>query len=324
MSYGSLSKKLKHTMNNIDLVLNDDNMENLSMFKTDFGINFCISYNSLSEYVSCLALSPIVLDIIMNISNSFFTDQGIDFIHKQIEEEKELNTSQKEKSKNIIVEILNLYDSLKKTIPSIDFKSDENELKQLELIFNQFGILKRSLDYFIISLFSYLDLYSMILIQKMISSLGEENIYYAIKNAAQATNPQKNISIALKNIPLHKSDAKGLLDYLIEDEDWQTERRALEEFISLRNRIAHGKPVSCFADIKEKFNQLNKNISKNLDRLINNLNIEKLPFKFKEIITKNDLELHDLIFVIELGKACCKYIALIDNIYFLIIEENNT
>ena len=263
--------------------------------KTDSGKNF---QDNFVELMGILNISNIIALIspIISIMIKIFSN-GVEEFAPSVKEKalKKENLSDSE-----------LEDTLKILLEK--FLSTDSDTKMNEIITK---FLNQINSYYFLALYAYIDLYSMSIYKYVISNLEEEQLFDIVINFNAMDNPTKRIGCIKKTLNLINETR---FNKLLRGRTW---KESIEKLIELRNFLAHRDPILRKSLLEEKFPKTVKTKALKQTKKVfqqeafNNLNNHVLT-KIRKIIEPNLLILFMLI---EIGKDCYGYLALIDTLF---------
>lgn len=285
--------KLKKQMDKLENELKKDSPE-YEFLKTQPGKIFQDNFVELMGIISLsnilAAISPIISRIIKSFENSW-NDFTPDVKDKALKEEK-LSESEVSFSLGLIIEKF------------LTVESDNNLDEIISKILNIIN------SYYFLALYAYIDLYSMSLYKFVISQLEEDELFETVKGFNAMENPGKRIWSIKKTLNVIE-DKK--FDELRKSRTW---KESFEILIKLRDFIAHRDPKLRVSLLEEKFSstiktKAKKQIKKAFDHQAFIKLDDRVLSKIKEII---EPYLLILFLLLEIGKDCYGYLALIDNL----------
>jgi len=192
------------------------------------------------------------------------------------------------------------------------------------------------LEYFILKFYTYLDIYTIALFQFVISKVDTDKVFDLLPHRTNISNPYKMIIFLLKNIPVNegrnsnKNNIKNLHDLtelVFKEEDWLHELNYFDEFMRLRNLIAHRKKIASMKDIVKSFPSHSQIIEKKVEVNTNKISTDEGFIKLRDFLdhlgieqekVRNLLSIKEeikyLYTIPEIAKSCVKIVAYVDNV----------
>lgn len=320
----SFSEAIKNSMKNIEEVYDDKSISNVSAFQTEFGVEFAKNFSELNSFVNFGHLIPVISRIYSIFRDAFNSKDLAVFI----EEKLATTNEQDEMRKNIFLDILEEEQAEKEEEPN-----KEKDTKKLEEVVSDLHVTKRMTDYFVLTLYTYLDAYSMALLQYVLCSVSSDTVYLILDKQQKATNPIERIKAILDSFTVNGintlSDTKK---QLFKKTGWDSDFLAFTSFRKFRNIVAHSKTLASVAELEEAFPKqtqiARKEVEKMKKKQLKQNDWDKIlasiePLNLNDrIIAEIKAIFEDILsfyIIAELGKSCTRYIAFIDtmmSIYF--------
>lgn len=320
-----MDDRLLQLMEEIDEHLKEEKGD-LTFFCTEFGEEFEDNYLDLMRFADIATLLPTLVKPAMKLNQAATSGEFLNYIEEGAEFAENLSARQKEQVKTIVTRMKEDWDQLaqitpvKEELPKALESEDESEDAETDVegFLDELQILPRIIAYFIFALYSYIDVYSMHLVQFLMAISNVEEFYRLLTQFKVGQNPHHRIKEILKG-----TDAKNLsdpLEHLLEAGHWETHQKAFADLIGLRNHVAHRKPLTTPQEFQKKFPQFSKRAKQEAEKLQEKVQSvipqETLPSSFSALFL--DLFSGDLVenfFMIrQLATSCYRYLALIDNL----------
>ncbi|MCK4878019.1 MAG: hypothetical protein KAT03_10550, partial [Candidatus Heimdallarchaeota archaeon] len=304
----------------------------------DFENNFVM----LSHFLIPFMQFPLTLQLSRTIEDTPI-NEFLKTSEKAIDLAQNINDEQKKMGKRLLNEISERFDQLFTLFPENKPKEvkinkenqsstdtiDTNNSEQKEIIEMQ-GI-PRLLACFVFSLYTYMDIYCMSVIQSLICCSLPENLYGIYEQLRSASNPEDSVNIILRSISLlyelEKKELPGIMrECLKESHEWRNRKEFFSDYKKLRDRIAHREPVLYIEELEKKTANLSENGKNRIERYKSDMfgkeNLDKIPEDFLKLIVEPFYgNIVNLIIAMEIGIECITYLALIDRIVYFFRED---
>lgn len=322
----SFSEAVKNTMKNIEEIYDDKSISNVSAFQTEFGIEFALNFSELNSFVNFGHFLPVISRIYSIFREAFNSKDLADFIREKLETTNE----EDELRKKMFIDMLEEEQEDKEKQ-----ENQKTETKKLEEIVLDLQVTKRMTDYFVLTLYTYLDVYSTALLQYCICSVSSDSLYFILERQQKATNPIERIKVILE---IFTEDGQRTLSdlrkKLFQKTNWDSDFLAFTSFRKFRNTVAHSRTLATVEELEEAFPKQTQFAKKEIEKIkreqskkkewnkilasIEPLNLnQKIIAEIKTIFE----ELLSLYIIAELGKSCTKYMAFVDSLMSLYFQE---
>ena len=287
--------------------------------KTDFGRNFVEKYEDLEDFIIYGTFLPAVFKSYNSYIDYLFSGKLFNYIRN----EKEL-TEDENKDLEEFEEILEKINALIETTEKKgEQENEEQEEEDFEDVIKKLKPISRMIDYFILTLYAYFDVYSMSFFQKTISKIQIEEIYRVMESIKQIRNPKETIQKLLQNLRTDKGvKLSSILDKVLKEVNWGNVYTVLDTFKDLRDKIAHRKPLTSPEILKEEFKIEKKIVERRIKQVYKNFQKQKIPEELKELFFTLLKELETFILIGELGRSVFKYVFCVDTlVYYYFIND---
>lgn len=319
-SMSEYGKELKKIIYNYKKEKKDDISKRIYI-KSNFGKKFVEKYEDLEEFIVYGTLLPAVFKSYNSYIEFLFSGKLFNYIRneKKLSEEEMQDLEQFE-------EILEKVNTLIET-PEKEENAEKKEQEEegFEDVINKLKPISRMIDYFILTLYAYFDVYSMSLFQETISKIQIEKIYGVMESIRQFRNPKETIQKLLQCLITNKGiKLSNVLEKVLKEADWGNTYNVLDTFKELRDKIAHRKPLTSPTILKEEFKIEKQIAERKYKKAYKNFQKQKIPEELKELFYSVLKELEIFILVGELGRSVFRYVFCVDNLvysYFLNKEK---
>ena len=280
-------------------------------FKTPIGLIFHDNFVSFITFNFQSMLSQIILPLGINLNTTL--KEKVDFreIAKEVIDKLAQGEAFSAKGSQKFQEIL---------IKDLKAKSNKEMAANLTLQNLLFGsdrvIKKRLYSQFFISLFNYIEIYTTELTKSIFRELNEHHDIFDFANQfSSEKNPWKKLSLMCGKLELISRDD---LPKVLGERTWEA---SLILVIEKRNYFAERYPLIETDTLKKQFPQ---SLEK-ADSIIATLQTEELKKTEHAFELYQQLEplLHELFLLVEIGKECYGYLAMMDTLFYHGgIEEN--
>jgi hypothetical protein len=262
-------------MDSIDKEIEKD-QSTLNFFRTNFGQEFEENYDDLLVFSGVVSILPGLMNTVEFFLRGLFQGDIFAKAEKMITEDTTKSLEEKNNEIKLIDEQKKYFQSLfsarkheNELLPdkSLDTdavdKTDQNQAitneeqvqaatqEDMSKVFDgwqKLKLLQRITAYFTLTLYAYIDVYSVSLFQHVVARIEPEELYDYLLDFNVKKNPEKQINHVLKKIGLSQA-----LGTLLADCSWKIYKKELRALIDIRNIIAHRKPMTDIAEIREKF-----------------------------------------------------------------------
>ena len=316
-------------LDRIDTDLSKENPE-YDAFKTDFGKEFESNYYDCITFTKIVSMFPIMLQYIINAKKTVTPEDFFNFLDTQLKEAEKINgVNQIQKEK--IVRVRKLIEELQTIFLDPDYFSDiplltessEEEINsdkdEVELtnsfLVEELRLMERVYSYFVLTLYTYIDSYSMALFQYVVSELPTSEVFDIIKSTKVELNPKERIKSLMKNLKFEDNgNLRKRLKKVLREKAWENHQDEFRQFIKIRNYIAHRDPITAKKTLAKKFPKSAEDALIKANELRKNMNFEEIKDDFILTMIKPILESDfESFFLLQfIGESCYKYLALID------------
>ncbi|NHJ48075.1 MAG: hypothetical protein FK733_09835 [Asgard group archaeon] len=285
---------LVELMNNLEQNLNDS-PPIYNSFKTKVGKKFENNFKELMEFTNlgnALSNIPYLYTISSDFFDKFKIIEYLPFVIKLFSDEPLSDIEQNELKEKIIHDITII-------IESIEVKPETNE--------NVSKYMERINSYFFLAYFAYLDVYIKSIIEYLESILNPE--LFELLNEKIKSKRERNdlINIIKKTLSLITPEEFGLV---LKKRSW---KRSFDTLLDRRHFMAHNDPKARFGMLEAKFKEVTDKAKKQTNKLQKELASQ---FNKKNLVKKilDGLKFNLLVYftLLEIGKDCYSYLALID------------
>ena len=233
-------------------------------------------------------------------------------------------TPYSDEHKSRITEIMGNIQTYYDELNSISKEYQNTELDKtiqdfdVEEFLEKLNLLPRMISYFVLTLFAYLEIYSKSLYQYAISKISVDQIYDFTRVVKVHNNP-KTLTQSILDF-FKTEEGIGLFAGLktLKDDKFNVFFDTLEEFIKIRNQLAHRKPLTSILELKNKFPELDERA-----KIIYDKEVKRLTEEDKEFLASLLEDFSKFGFISEISKSCFTYIMIIDNFVELINQETS-
>lgn len=296
------------------VALTDQNEKSINILQTDFGEEFEDKFLDLKGSSLLFAFFPVVYQSQLKFTQGNFFEELLDTLDVTI---KGANISNQKREK-----ALNLYKEIKELWHEGESKFNElNELlsdpntkestipeepgnnKQIESL----NITERVNAYFVLSLYTYVEIYLMALIQYIATTLDPREFMLIINKIQNigTISDLLNISIEMlgdQAVSKFTSIINGKIEF-------QNFRNSIVALVRLKDNIAHKEPLATNQEILELFPYLEKTVTKRTTELLNQQNNSGVPI-FDNLMDQVFEALQPAILLDELGGIIFKMIIM--------------
>lgn len=234
-----------------------DISENIEQhFFTEFGKDFAENCSELEDYVRSGFMIPILSRIYRIIRGVIESEDVISLIRSLVNETSRFEPEQKQLALMGWEELHN------------EVKQDDGSFDKLEKQVSELQIINRMTEYYILKLYTYLDIYSMSLFQYIIANVETDLIFDILGKISRASTPLKMINSLLNSFLIkEETESKNkqknftILSELTEQISktaFEDDLYYLEEFMNFRNIIAHRKKLASHDELEKAFPNLAK------------------------------------------------------------------
>lgn len=279
---------------------------NFNEFKTEFGLDFQKNFINLMGFAIIGILIqgiPEMEEIYIRIFSEIGKEIPIEMVIKSF-------TDESLTSEEIQIFKEKFFDKLQSIELVNDFEDNNSQSSLLDVL----SLSERINSYFIISLYAYIDLYSLSLYQHVLSSLKSTEIYDFNKEFKHNGDPKERINIITNYL---RFTNRELMKEFLANTTWET---TIDKLKGIRDYTAHKDPllklqklICEISNIDEKANSKIKSLKELIDsRLIQFEKYDELK-KFLVKTEKMFESILQILFILfEIGKDCYYYLALID------------
>ncbi len=340
-------------MDDIDVVLKESGGDNY-IFCTEDGIVFEENSNILFVELFQASMSALMEDV-QAMQEKIVSIEYLESEEKKILTLETLTPEQTDKAKKIFTDIKNriktinsnskevvdLYQELSSvnikdnnniTKPKIDDNSStKKETNNENTDKLKLNVLSRLIACFVLSLYTYMDVYCMSLFQTLICCSNPEDLFDIYDQLREARNPIKSVESILVILSLSNNKKEKTLLNIVNQRinsipHWKKRKEAFETFKIVRNRVAHREPLLSIEDFKQKFPdfpEIDKEISKGKEEFEKILNTPHIFLSFaKEFMQKISEIMTIMMIVRAVGSESYTYLALIDRLVFEYLQDN--
>jgi len=297
--------------------------DNVDLFSTQFGKKYQTNLKKLIGFVTMINILTVLISNYASVMKDLAVKENIALLKANILEEiKGNNDLEGDYWVSIVTntseeDIYRLVESFTKGKQ----KTNEKDLLSREGI-QESKLLSHLVAYFILRLFAFTDAFTQDLYNFIRDSISNKERLYEI---IEYYNKSKKLNERIKNLLLvtdKELKIPNIIDELFKEKNRKCyeDKAALGIIIQIRNKIAHGYYLPEVEELQEQFKYINKNSKIRLERTSNKF-LDLFP-KFHEFILKymqdssnriiSDLEF--MMFLIELGMACMRYMSIIEKI----------
>jgi len=303
-----------------------DNSENQDYFlDTVFGQEFEDKYNDLTQSIISLIVIPEIMKNTKLFKEGFTKDTLFENLQALINQ-ADLSEEEDEQAVSLVEEIEGLWDtgmvkleelmSLTSKREEVIENSSVEETDQLDddkdwiENLDVLNITDRMNGYFVLSLYAYLEMYVMSLIQAVLSKLEPGDIYSGLREFRYTNNPMDGIKGVIK---LLGDQAKQDFTHLIkQDSYYQNYKDAFEKLHEIRNKVAHKQPIASYNELMNTFPYLQKSLKEMIAEMNTSYQDIGLPLAddlFKGMVNS----IGPAMILVELSKFCLKYLIIVES-----------
>jgi hypothetical protein len=338
-------ERSKAIMKEIDEFLIVEKKDEVYLFLTEDGLDFEENFNILFVEIFQSSLSAL-MNKFENMQDKLMSFEFVVDEEEKILSSEELTEEQRKRTINIFSkikegikqtekvgkEISELYAELHSLTDDENNDSEEkgeenqnnnNEMKKEENEI-QLDVLSRLIGCFVFSLYAYMDVYCMSLFQSIICCCSPENLFDVYERLHTASNPKKSVEALLKIISiLNDEEEKEVLNIVNQRvnsiTEWKERYESFKDFIKIRNKIAHKKPILDIEELKKKFPKLTEKTEEKIKeetlKFEEALSSQLIRISIADSIVKSFWEnFVNLIYLREIGFESSIYLALIDRL----------
>lgn len=277
--------------------------QELEIFASEHGKELQISMIELGKFIvatnSSVYLGRVGFSLLDKLVDQKTMKEKIGEIVEQFLEKKNLASEQKDFFSELIMEFMN--DNKDKSIN--DF------MKGNPFYDPEFKSLERYYAHFFVSLYTYIDLYTMKLYRRINQELTDKDYFELHKRFNAQENPKKRLNTIVRYFKLYK---KEVLDKdVLVGKTWET---TFDKILEIRDTISHRNPLLSEENLSNSFPELLTKAKKKLKH-----DFEKADNQYEWFLEFFNQILPGLaisVLFIDILKECYGYLALIDNIIF--------
>jgi len=318
-------EKLIISLKEVDKNLEEENPE-FNDFKTKFGKEFEINFEDVMNFINIVTVFPIVTKAYSEVSINFTPENYLNFLHEIIEEAENKSLIGNPDDHQKLVQLKSLISEMQPLLLESGNKNNENEenntknddtisTMSLSQFFSELHILERITSYFILTLFTYIDMYSMAIFKHIISNLDTNVVFDFIRGFKVAINPLKRIEGMFKNINFDNEENLRLFhEKLVKKASWESYLKESYGFIETRNYIAHRDPLTAIGSLKKNFPKSAKIAKTKTEEMRKTMIIDEIPLEtLKPLIEPLLGADYESIFLLQsIGFSCYRYLISVD------------
>ncbi len=312
-------------------------IEKKNFFRTSIGDEFHHEFLELFSFVSLITSIKSIITWAMNIRKKLVSPSSIPNVYQKLLEESTLDEDKKNEAQTILTRIekewVEFHKKLEPDISELQTvlsqqQENQNEEKQLDensdfqqkqneqvlWLFEQIPI--RVFSYFVTTLYALIDVYTMSLIQMIISFLKTEQVYEFFK--IRISDLKENIKYILEFLKMEGNQKLlKVTENTTVTSEWKKDLNYVAHFISLRHIFAHKNPLLEMSEMMDMdiFDQYKKKLEKEAREFKTELEKSDIQISLlKSLFEKFSDILPYMVFIKGLGFACYRYLCVVDNI----------
>ncbi len=320
-----LTKLINRCIDNFEKNKNVFFENEMDLFKTRFGKKFQNKYKELIGLVSIINILVVLISDRSIIFKELSTEESISLGKTKFLDEIEKQGNSKEEYWTTLLKPILKSISEKEIVKLIKNSGKENE-EELDLLsrdgIKESKFLSHLVSYFTLRLFAFMDAFVRDLFEFMWQSTPKGDKLYRI---FKLYNQSNKLNERIKNL-LAVTDKNLKLSSLIDkvltkrDKKWFEDKAAFGVVLDIRHEIAHGYYLPEVEELKKQFYHINHYAEERLELILgkylpqipelHQFIMQYMPRSF-EIISS---DLGFMMFIIELGMACLRYLSIIEKI----------